>query len=37
MHNGFEAGNDLTKEIKEVSPHGVINLERVPAIGIVVE
>mgnify|MGYP000880265447 FL=1 len=37
MHNGFEAGNDLTKNIKEDSPHGVINLERVPAIGIVVE
>ena len=32
-HNGFTAGRDLTKEIKERSPHGVANLQRVPAIG----
>lgn len=32
-HNGFTAGNDLTKEIKEISPHGVAMLERVPAVG----
>lgn len=33
MHNGFTAGKDLTREIKEKSPHGVVNLERVPAVG----
>ena len=32
-HNGFQAGRDLTKEIKEVSPHGIANLERVEEIG----
>lgn len=32
-HNGFQAGRDLTKEIKEVSPHGIKNLERVEEIG----
>ncbi|HSK68039.1 MAG TPA: cytochrome b5 domain-containing protein [Candidatus Limnocylindria bacterium] len=37
MHNGFEAGRDLTREIKEVSPHGVGNLERVPEVGVIVE
>ncbi len=37
MHNGFEAGRDLTREIKEVSPHGVGNLERVPVVGFIVE
>ncbi len=36
-HNGFEAGKDLTEEIKNVSPHGVSMLERVPAIGRIVE
>ena len=33
-HNGFEAGNDLTKEIKEVSPHGTVKLENVVEIGV---
>lgn len=32
-HNGFEAGNDLTDEIKNVSPHGVKMLGRVPVVG----
>ena len=32
-HNGFKAGNDLTREIKEVSPHGVSMLGRVSAVG----
>ena len=32
-HNGFEAGNDLTREIKEVSPHGVVKLENAVNIG----
>lgn len=32
-HNGYQAGNDLTREIKEISPHGVKNLERVTEVG----
>lgn len=36
-HNNFSAGNDLTEEIKNVSPHGVANLERVPEVGRIVE
>lgn len=32
-HNGYTAGKDLTKEIKEKSPHGLKNLERVPVVG----
>ena len=36
-HNGFEAGNDLTKEIKEVSPHGVGKLENVIEIGRIIQ
>lgn len=36
-HNGFSAGNDLTDAIKTKSPHGVVNLERVPAIGELVD
>lgn len=32
-HNGFEAGKDLTAEIKEKSPHGVAKLENVKEIG----
>ena len=35
-HNGFEAGKDLTKEIKEVSPHGVAKLENVVRVGVLV-
>ncbi len=36
-HNGFTAGKDLTVEIKERSPHGVKNLERVPVVGQIIE
>ncbi|MGM0396176.1 MAG: cytochrome b5 domain-containing protein [Bacillota bacterium] len=32
-HNGYQAGQDLTEEIKEVSPHGVSVLERMPVVG----
>ena len=32
-HNGFTAGKDLTDEIKEISPHGVKNLEGIPVVG----
>jgi predicted heme/steroid binding protein len=35
-HNGYSAGKDLTKEIKEVSPHGVSKLGNVEAVGILV-
>lgn len=37
QHNGFQAGQDLTEVIKNQSPHGVKNLERVPKVGILVE
>jgi predicted heme/steroid binding protein len=33
LHNGFQAGKDLTKEIKTVSPHGVSKLKGVPIVG----
>jgi predicted heme/steroid binding protein len=36
-HNGYTAGKDLTAEIKEKSPHGVKNLERVPVVGHIVK
>lgn len=36
-HNGFEAGNDLTEEIKNVSPHGVGKLDGLPVVGKLVE
>ncbi len=32
-HNGYAAGNDLTEEIKNVSPHGVSKLDGVPVVG----
>lgn len=32
-HNGYTAGNDLTEEIKTISPHGVSKLKTVPMIG----
>jgi predicted heme/steroid binding protein/predicted small secreted protein len=32
-HNGFSAGNDLTEQIKTVSPHGVAKLTGVPVVG----
>lgn len=36
-HNGFKAGNDLTEEMKEISPHGVSKLQFVDEVGIIVE
>lgn len=32
-HNGYESGKDLTKEIKEDSPHGISKLEGIPVVG----
>ena len=32
-HNGFEAGMDLTNEIKTVSPHGVSKLAGLTRVG----
>jgi predicted heme/steroid binding protein len=32
-HNGFSAGKDLTREIKEISPHGLSKLDLVPQVG----
>lgn len=32
-HNGFAAGNDLTEEIKNVSPHGISKLDGLPVVG----
>lgn len=32
-HNGFSAGNDLTEEIKTISPHGVSKLKGLPVVG----
>lgn len=32
-HNGFEAGRDLTEEIKNASPHGVSKLKGLPVVG----
>lgn len=32
-HNGHNAGQDLTEEIKNDSPHGIEKLEEVEAIG----
>lgn len=36
-HNGFEAGKDLTEGIKDVSPHGVSILSRMPIVGKIAE
>lgn len=32
-HNGYEAGQDLTEEIKEISPHGLSVLDRATVVG----
>lgn len=37
MHNGFQAGNDLTEAIKNISPHGVSKLTNVPQVGKIIE
>ncbi len=36
-HKGFTAGKDLTKEIKEDSPHGISKLENVIEVGTLAE
>jgi predicted heme/steroid binding protein len=36
-HNGFAAGNDLTEEIKTISPHGVSKLKGLPVVGKLVD
>ena len=36
-HNGFTAGNDLTNEIKTISPHGISKLKGLPVVGKLVE
>jgi len=36
-HNGFQAGNDLTDEIKNISPHGVSKLKNLTVVGKLVE
>lgn len=35
-HNGFSAGQDLTDEILNLSPHGLSTLSGVPKVGILV-
>ena len=37
MHNDFPAGHDYTKEIKDVSPHGLTPIEDLEPIGKIVE
>lgn len=36
-HNGYRAGNDLSDEIRDISPHGARVLERMPVVGNIVE
>ena len=36
-HNGFTAGNDLTEEIKTISPHGLSKLTGLPVVGKLIE
>ncbi len=36
-HNGFSAGQDLTDEIMNQSPHGLSTLSGVPLIGMLVD
>ena len=36
LHNGYEAGQDLTTAIINSSPHGIDNMSRVPKVGILV-
>ena len=37
LHNGFSAGNDLTEQIKTISPHGVSKLKGLPVVGTLAE
>lgn len=32
-HNGYTAGNDLTTEMKDISPHGLSKLKGLPVVG----
>lgn len=32
-HNGFTSGLDLTNEIKNISPHGLVKLDGLPIVG----
>lgn len=36
-HNDFLADNDLSEEIKDIYPHGIKVLERMPVVGKIVE
>lgn len=36
-HNGYNAGNDLSKEIEKVSPHGKRVLNKMPVVGKIAE
>lgn len=36
-HNGYSAGQDLTDVIKDMSPHGISVLSRIPVVGKIVE
>jgi predicted heme/steroid binding protein len=35
-HNGYQAGQDLTDEILNTSPHGIRTLDNIPLIGYLV-
>jgi len=37
IHNGYKAGNDLSKEMKEISPHGLSKLKLVEAVGEIID
>lgn len=37
IHNDFPAGQDYTKEIKEVSPHGLTPIEDLEPVGTIVD
>ncbi|BCJ95831.1 hypothetical protein acsn021_34000 [Anaerocolumna cellulosilytica] len=36
-HNGFTAGEDLTDNIKDISPHGTSVLSKLPVVGEIAE
>jgi predicted heme/steroid binding protein len=36
-HNGYQAGQDLTDEITNISPHGASVVNRLPLIGVLVD
>ena len=36
-HNGFSAGQDLSEQIKNISPHGISVLDGIPVVGEIVE